>query len=353
MRCSPANIKSKDMAQKLMKGNKEAGEGLYKLYKSKPEVVQKMGYTMQMGKEKSGMDSSHTFPMKQAYTIRMSPMLQTTDEEGQPQNITSEKAIGQTGALGTLETTTNTEVIPGGQETKKRLSYQEAWDQNIIEPGQTMGLRDRFEAKGLTFEDYVGGRQQQQKADPTAYELDLVTKTGVSGGPGVITIDKPDETVTTTTEKFTPEISHVQGLSPVGQRRDIRRGRILSRNIGKLERKLRKAKKGSNKAKAIQRELDVLNKQSELRTQQQMQGKTGTQTYDIDKMPTTAQAAELKKAGSSSGTSATPTIDIAGITGSGKKSNEFGRFGYQAGSMLENIAMPMMKFKGKKSGYKK
>jgi hypothetical protein len=347
MRCSPANIKSKDMAQKLMKGNKEAGEGLYKLYKSKPEVVQKMGYTMQMGKEKSGMDSSHTFPMKQAYTIRMSPMLQTTDEEGQPQNITSEKAIGQTGALGTLETTTNTEVIPGGQETKKRLSYDEAWEQNLE------GIQGMYKDKAA----YIADRMAQKKADPTAYELDLVTKTGVSGGPGVITIDKPDETVTTQTQKFTPDPAQVEGLTPVGQRRDIRRGRILSRNIGKVSRKLAKAVrrhgKDSDKAKAIQRELDVLNKQSELRTQQQMQGKTGKQTYDIDKMPTPGQLAELPRAGNNGGTSSKPTIDIAGITGSGKKSNEFGRFGYQAGSMLENIAMPMMKFKGKKSGYKK
>ena len=335
------------MAKKLMKGNKEAGEGLYKLYKSKPDLVQKMGYTMQMGKDKSGMDSSHAFPMKQAYTIRMSPLLQTENEEGQPQNITSEQAIGQTGALGTLETTTNTEVVPGGQETKKRLTYDEAWEQDLE------GIQSMYKDKAA----YIADRMGQKKADPTAYELDLVTKTGVAGGPGVIKIDKPDETVTTTTEKFTPDISHVEGLTPVGQRKDIRRGRILSRNIGKLSRKLKKAQRrhgaDSDKAKAVQRELDVLNKQSELRKQQQMQGKTGTQTYDIDKMPTTAQAAELPRAGSNTSAETKPTIDIAGIMGTGKKSNEFGRFGYQAGSMLENIAMPMMKFKGKRSTYKK
>lgn len=312
-----------------------------------PSDVASNVFKMQMGKDKSGIDSGHAFPMKQAYTIRMSPMLQTKDEEGQPQNITSEQAIGQTGALGTLETTTNTEVIPGGQETKKRLSYDEAWDQDLE------GIQGMYKDKAA----YIADRMSQKKADPTAYELDLATKTGVSGGPGVITIDKPDETVTTSTEKFTPKISEVQGLTPVGQRRDIRRGRILSRNIGKISRKLEKAKtrhgKDSDKYKAVQRELDVLNKQSELRTQQQMQGKTGEQTYDIDKMPTTAQAAELKKAGGGSSASAKPTIDIAGIMGSGKKSNEFGRFGYQAGSMLENIAMPMMKFKNKKSTYKK
>lgn len=311
-----------------------------------PSDVANNVFRMQMGKDKSGIDSGHSFPMKQAYTIRMSPMLQTTDEEGQPQNITSEQAIGQTGALGTLETTTNTEVIPGGQETKKRLSYDQAWEQNLE------GIQGMYKDKAA----YIADRTAQKKADPTAYELDLVTKTGVSGGPGVITIDKPDETVTTQTQKFTPTPAQVEGLTPVGQRKDIRRGRILSRNIGKISRKYDKAVgrhgKDSDKAKAIKRELDVLNKQSELRTQQQMQGKTGKQTYDIDKMPTTAQAAELPKVGSGSGASK-PAIDIAGIMGSGKKSNEFGRFGYQAGSMLENITMPMMKFKGKKSTYKK
>lgn len=336
------------MGKLVNKEGKEAGKGLYELHKQKPKLVEEqMGYKMTMGKDKSGIDSSHSFPMQQEYTIRMAPMLQTKDEEGLPKDITSEQAIGQTGALGTLETTTNTEVIPGGQETKTRLTYDQAWEQNLE------GIQGMYENKAA----YIADRMGQKKADPTAYELDLVTKTGVAGGPGVIKINKPDETVTTTTEKFTPEISQVQGLTPVGQRKDIRRGRILSRNIGKLERKLKKAKEGSSKKAAIQRELDVLNKQSELRTQQQMQGKTGKQTYDIDKMPTAAQAAELPKGTSGTTTTTTappkPTIDIAGIMGEGKKSNEFGRFGYQAGSMLENIKMPMMKFKGKKSGYKK
>jgi hypothetical protein len=314
-----------------------------------PSDVANNVFRMQMGSKE--IDSPSTFPMKQAHTIRMSPMLQTKNEEGQPQDITSEQAIGQTGALGTLETTTSTEVIPGGQETKARLSYDDAWNQNLE------GIQGMYENKAA----YVADRTGQKKADPTAYELDLVTKTGVSGGPGVIKIDKPDETVTKSTEKFTPTPTQVEGLTPVGQRKDIRRGRILSRNIGKISRKYDKAVrrhgKDSDKAKAVQGELDVLNKQSELRTQQQMQGKTGKQTYDIDKMPTKAQAAELKRVGGSAnnkpiGGSAN-NKPIAGIMGSGKKSNEFGRFGYQAGSMLESAAMPMMKFKGRKSGYKK
>jgi hypothetical protein len=220
MRCSPANIKSKDMATKQEKevAKQKAIKG------GMPSDVADKVFRMQMGKDKSGIDSSHSFPMKQAYTIRMSPLLQTENEEGLPQNVTSEQAIGQTGALGTLETTTNTEVIPGGQETKKRLSYDEAWEQNLE------GIQGMYKDKAA----YIADRMAQKKADPTAYELDLVTKTGVAGGPGVITIDKPDETVTTQTQKFTPTPAQVEGLTPVGQRKDIRRGRILSRNIGKI-----------------------------------------------------------------------------------------------------------------------
>ena len=47
-----------------------------------PSDVADKVFRMQMGINKSGIDSSHTFPMKQAYTIRMSPMLQTENEEG-------------------------------------------------------------------------------------------------------------------------------------------------------------------------------------------------------------------------------------------------------------------------------
>jgi len=105
------------MAQKLMKGNKEAGEGLYKLYKSKPEVVQKMGYTMQLGKNKSGIDSSHTFPMGQAYTMQMAPLLQTKEEEGMPQDIDSKTIAMPSGALATQTDVTSTFEIPGTTST--------------------------------------------------------------------------------------------------------------------------------------------------------------------------------------------------------------------------------------------
>lgn len=352
--------KQKKIAAKAGDPNKIEGVDFAKIRQEKeagadPMKMATKGYKMQMGMKET--DSPGTFSNKQSLIMQMAPLLNTHDEEGMPSNTSSEQAIGQTGALGTLVTNTDTEVIPGGQETNQRLSYEEAWNQNIVEPGFTKGLRDRYEDAGLTFEDYAGGREGQREADPEGYELDLFTKTGVSGGPGVITINKPDETITTTTQKFTPKISQVEGLSPVGQRKDIRRGRILSRNIGKLERKLRKAKDGSQKQAAIQRELDALVKQSEYRAQQQAQGKTGKQQFDIDAVPTAAQAAELPKGTSGTTTTTTappkPTIDIAGIMGTGKKSNEFGRFGYQAGSMLENIKMPMMKFKGKKSTYKK
>jgi hypothetical protein len=97
------------MAQKLMKGNKEAGEGLYKLYKSKPEVVEKMGYKMVMGMKE--IDSPSTFSSKQSKIMQMAPlgpMLQTKNENGMREvnrdSSTEEKMVQ--GLLGEQTTTT-------------------------------------------------------------------------------------------------------------------------------------------------------------------------------------------------------------------------------------------------------
>ena len=57
------------------------------------------GYAMQMGSKE--IDSPSTFPMKQAHTIRMSPMLQTENEEGLPQDIDSKTIAMPSGALAT------------------------------------------------------------------------------------------------------------------------------------------------------------------------------------------------------------------------------------------------------------
>ena len=164
------------------------------------------------------------------------------------------------------------------------------------------------------------------------------------------TTTTPSTTKTKTETTIDANLSDVQGLTPYQQRQDIRRGRILSRNIGKLERKFEKAKDGSKKKDAIKRELDSLVRQSQLRTQQQMQGKTGDQQFKIDKVATPGQKEILGRKNSST-SSGYDTSNLLSMP-STKKSNEFDRFGYKAGSMLESIKMPMMKFRGRSSNYK-
>ena len=126
MRCSPANIKSKDMATKkeVAKAKAKAIEGGFT-----PSVANNI-FKMQMGKDKSGIDSSHSFPMKQAHTIRMSPMLQTKDEEGLPQDIDSKTIAMPSGALATQTDVTSSFEIPGtpGTAGTELPSYKEAWE---------------------------------------------------------------------------------------------------------------------------------------------------------------------------------------------------------------------------------
>jgi hypothetical protein len=85
-------------------------------------------------------------------------------------------------AQGNLQNTTGTG-NEGGTETKKRLSYREAYDQDI-EGVRTGG-------KYANFDSYVADREKQRKNNPQAFEADMFAKTGVSGGPG--------QTTTTTT----------------------------------------------------------------------------------------------------------------------------------------------------------
>lgn len=325
------------MAQKLMKGNKEAGEGLYKLYKSKPEVVEKMGYTMQMGKDKSGIDSGHTFPMKQAYTIRMSPMLQTENEEGLPQDIESKTIAMPSGALATQTDVTSSFEIPGTTTTTTPESQ-----------GSYSKVFSGFEK--------VNGKSKNPITGALYDNLEQFIQDAKENPAAPTTTTTPSTTGTKTETTIDPKTTPTKGLTALGQRRDARAGLVLARNIGKMEKKIARSKrkderKGTTSAKttALERELQNLKNKSKARGEQSDQGFAGTQTYNIDVIGTPEQREQL----AASGKSTYDTSNLLAMPGSGKKSNEFGRFGYQAGSMLENIAMPMMKFKGKKSTYKK
>ena len=87
-----------------------------------PSDVANNVFRMQMGKDKSGIDSGHAFPMKQAYTIRMSPMLQTKNEDGTT-DVESYNVQLPGGTLGTETVSTTTETIPGQTTTRKKT-----WD---------------------------------------------------------------------------------------------------------------------------------------------------------------------------------------------------------------------------------
>ncbi len=331
MRCSPANIKIKDMATKQEKevAKQKAIKG------GMPSEVANNVFRMQIGKDKSGIDSGHSFPMKQAYTIRMSPMLQTKDEEGLPQDIESKTIAMPSGALATQTDVTSSFEIPGtpGTAGTPKKSLRQAYDDAL-----DLGYRTADES----FEDYA----KRAKADP------LYGTSGSEGTPAT-----PPTTKTKTETTIDPKITPTKGLTPLEQRRDARADLIVARNIGKMEKKIarsdrrdkRKGGKESEKTKAFRSALENLKSKKQARREQSIQGFAGTQTYNTDLIGTAEQREQL----ATSGKSTYDTSNLLAMPGSGKKSNEFGRFGYQAGSMLENIAMPMMKFKGKKSTYKK
>jgi hypothetical protein len=131
-----------------------------------------------------------TTPITSALKRKYSPFKLTAAEKLQ-QEIEKQSVIvadpqGKAKKQTTYETP-GSKGTPGGTRTDTRLSYKEAWDQNIIEPGFKKGLRDRYEAAGLTFEDYAGGREEQREDDPEGFEADMVAKTNVEGGPGTKT----------------------------------------------------------------------------------------------------------------------------------------------------------------------
>lgn len=302
-----------------------------------PSDVADKVFRMQMGKNKSGIDSSHTFPMKQAYTIRMSPMLQTENEEGLPQDIDSKTIAMPSGALATQTDVTSSFEIPGTTTTTTPESQ-----------GSYSKVFSGFEK--------VNGKSKNPITGALYDNLEQFIQDAKENPAAPTTTTTPSTTGTETETTIDPKTTQTKGLTALGQRKDARAGLVLARNIGKMEKKIARSKrkderKGATSAKttALERELQNLKNKSKARGEQSDQGFAGTQTYNIDVMGTPEQRKQL----ATSGKSTYDTSNLLAMPGSGKKSNEFGRFGYQAGSMLENIAMPMMKFKGKKSTYKK
>ena len=267
-----------------------------------PSDVADNVFRMQMGKDKAGIDSTHSFPMKQAYTIRMSPMLQTENEEGLPQDIDSKTIAMPSGALATQTDVTSSFEIPG-TTTTKTVKYSDL-DPSIREA-----------AKKYNSEKYG-------TLNPTAEGL----------ADNTVTTTTPPTTETKTETTIDPKITGTKGLTALDQRKDARAGLVLARNIGKMEKKIARSqrkddRRGKNSAKteALRNELLNLKNKSKARGEQSDQGFAGTQGYNIDVIGTPEQRKQLATSEKST---------------------------YNTRDMLA-MPMRMMKFKGKKSGYKK
>ena len=276
-----------------------------------PSDVADNVFRMQMGKDKAGIDSTHSFPMKQAYTIRMSPMLQTENEEGLPQDIDSKTIAMPSGALATQTDVTSSFEIPG-TTTTKTVKYSDL-DPSIREA-----------AKKYNSEKYG-------TLNPTAEGL----------ADNTVTTTTPPTTETKTETTIDPKITGTKGLTALDQRKDARAGLVLARNIGKMEKKIArsqrkdkrrggvdedgKPKQQSGKTEALRNELLNLKNKSKARGEQSDQGFAGTQGYNIDVIGTPEQRKQLATSEKST---------------------------YNTRDMLA-MPMRMMKFKGKKSGYKK
>lgn len=161
-----------------------------------------------------------------AYIQKGSPFKNTDPKV--TKNVTTNSAGELLLRTSSTETSTSPDVV------KKRLSYDDAWDQNLE------GIQSIYKNK----QAYKDDREGQKKKDPVKFEKDLVDKTGVSGGPGEVII--PGETIETVTANtdpimYTPTgksqaswqqrssvraIKNLTGQSKRNQMRNLREGNI-------------------------------------------------------------------------------------------------------------------------------
>lgn len=161
-----------------------------------------------------------------AYIQKGSPFKNTDPKV--TKNVTTNSAGELLLQTSSTETSTSPDVV------KKRLSYDDAWSQNLE------GIQGMYKDK----QAYIDDRESQRKKDPVKFEKDLVDKTGVSGGPGEVIIPgETIETVTTNTDPimYTPTgksqaswqqrsniraIKNLTGQSKRNQMRNLREGNI-------------------------------------------------------------------------------------------------------------------------------
>lgn len=311
------------MGKLVNKEGKEAGDGLYKLHKEKPKLVEeKMGYKMVMGMKEN--DSPTAFSTKQSKIIQMAPlgpMLQAENEDGVV-DVESYKVQLPGGTLGTETISTTTETIPGQTTTtmpESQGSYSKVFSGfEINEKGQRVNPINENVYDNL--QQFIDDAEKNP-AKPT-------------------TTTTPNQTVETKKVEQQALTKDVTPLSNYGERQNMRRAGTNVRLTGKYQRKSDRfenradkflERKGGNyesmskkdkakydrlsaKSEGFQKVADIGLQRGNVFSAQAAQGGAGSQQTTVDKVITPGQRDTLK------------------------------------------IAMPpimQMKFKGKKSGYKK
>ena len=116
-------------------------------------------------------------------------------------------------------------------ETKTRLSYNQAWEQNVDD------IQKKYKDKAA----YIADREGERKKDPVAFEEGMTAATGVSGGPGTVTSTKTEEgdDLDYNADLYkTKEDKVVQG--PSNTRMQERSKIFTNRKVNKYRRKLGK-----------------------------------------------------------------------------------------------------------------
>ena len=157
----------------------------------------------------------------------------------------TEQAANPEGNLTNITGTGN----EGSTETKKRLSYREAWGQNI----------DGVQGKYGNFDDYVAGREKQRKENPGGFEADMVAKTGVSGGPGQVTTTTPGgaDFESKPVVQDAKAASRIDLMGPQELRGNTRAGKVAARNVRKASKQYKRMQEKFKNGKITQTVLDA------------------------------------------------------------------------------------------------
>lgn len=199
------------------------------------------------------------------------------------------------------DTTITTPGSEGNTKTKKRLSYRDAWEQDLE------GIRT---GGGYTdVNDYIAKREAAKALDPEGTEAAIAAATGVSGGPGTVTITTPGtQGDSDTTSDFQMDQKEVKGMENLDLRGDIRIEKALNRLdrqaerrqdrferkglSGKDKRALRKEQRKDRRQSNIDRQQNIQNLIADrraLRDLQRDQGSFGGENYHAGKVTETKE----------------------------------------------------------------